>query len=601
MANRNFDSRVIIQRLQNRIYSRNLYNNNTTGQRIINNPQTTDGNSSRYVPYHEGAQTDYFRTLSGTTMISPGGIENIPPYPAPPVPVSTVPAAPSSLSATPGDTQVSISFTQGSPGGSPITNYEYSIDGGATYIPFSPPVTTSPVVITGLTNGTTYSIKLKAVNSFGSSAASSAVSATPATVPTAPTSLVATPGNAQVSVAFSQGSDGGSPILNYYYSTDDGVSFAELIPEDTASPIIITGLTNGTTYQIRLKAINLIGLSNTSDAVSATPIGPPDAPTSLVATPGNAQVSIAFTQGSDGGSAITNYKYSTNNGTTFTAFSPADTASPVVITGLTNGTTYQIKLQAVNLAGVSPASDAISATPIAPTIVSFSTVGSTSWTAPAGITSINYLVVGGGGGSGGGYDTGGGGGGGGGMVITGTLSVTPGTSYPIVVGGGGTAGISNRLALPETNGGDGSDSSFDTIVALGGGGGYASRAGPPNSAGGDAANDPDTASTGGHGGGSAGDANGAGGGGGGSAGNGSAGVSNAGGSGGVGTSSSILGFPLNFGTGGRGANGNSNFANGGVAGTPSTGNGARGGGAASSSDNDGAAGGSGIVVISYTP
>ena len=42
MANRNFDSRVVIQRLQNRIYSRNLYINNTTGQRLINNPQTTD-------------------------------------------------------------------------------------------------------------------------------------------------------------------------------------------------------------------------------------------------------------------------------------------------------------------------------------------------------------------------------------------------------------------------------------------------------------------------------------------------------------------------------------------------------------------------------
>ena len=93
MANRNFDSRVIIERLQNRIYSRNLYNNNTTGQRIINNPQTTDGNSSRYVPYYDGAQTEYFRTLSGTTMVSEGGTANIPPYPSVPV-TSTVPNAP---------------------------------------------------------------------------------------------------------------------------------------------------------------------------------------------------------------------------------------------------------------------------------------------------------------------------------------------------------------------------------------------------------------------------------------------------------------------------------------------------------------------------
>jgi hypothetical protein len=45
-------------------------------------------------------------------------------------------------------------------------------------------------------------------------------------------------------------------------------------------------------------------------------------------------------------------------------------------------------------------------------VLKFTSVGSTSWTAPAGVTSVEYLVVGGGGGGGNGYDTGGGGGGG---------------------------------------------------------------------------------------------------------------------------------------------------------------------------------------------
>lgn len=39
MSNRNFDSRVIIQRLQNQNYARNLYKNNVNGQGLINNPQ----------------------------------------------------------------------------------------------------------------------------------------------------------------------------------------------------------------------------------------------------------------------------------------------------------------------------------------------------------------------------------------------------------------------------------------------------------------------------------------------------------------------------------------------------------------------------------
>lgn len=89
----------------------------------------------------------------------------------------------------------------------------------------------------------------------------------------------------------------------------------------------------------------------------------PDAPTGLSATAGNNQVIISFTAGSDGGSAITNYKYSTDNGSTYTAFSPADTSSPVTITGLTNGTTYQIKLLAVNAIGDGAESDAVSVTP----------------------------------------------------------------------------------------------------------------------------------------------------------------------------------------------------------------------------------------------
>ena len=135
MANRNFDSSAIIQRLQNRIYSRNLYNNNTTGQRVINNPQTTDGNSSRYVLFHSGAQTEYFRTLEGTTMVSEGGTANIPPYPSIPATTttSTVPSAPTSLIATPGNAQVSVAFTQGFDGGSAITNYQYSINNGVTF------------------------------------------------------------------------------------------------------------------------------------------------------------------------------------------------------------------------------------------------------------------------------------------------------------------------------------------------------------------------------------------------------------------------------------------------------------------------------------
>jgi hypothetical protein len=97
----------------------------------------------------------------------------------PPAPTATAPLAPTITSGTSGNTEVFIAFTAGSDGGSSITNYKYSIDDGATFTAFSPATTTSPVTITGLTNGTTYDIQLKAVNAVGDGTASSSFSITP--------------------------------------------------------------------------------------------------------------------------------------------------------------------------------------------------------------------------------------------------------------------------------------------------------------------------------------------------------------------------------------------------------------------------------------
>ena len=278
---------------------------------------------------------------------------------------NTSPSAPTSLTATAGYGQASISFTAGSDGGSAITNYKYSLD-GTNYTALSPTDATSPVTITGLTNGTSYSIYLKAVNANGDSSASSAVSVTPSTTPSAPTSLTATAGNGQATINFTAGSNGGSAITNYKYSLD-GTTYTALSPTDATSPVTITGLTNGTSYSVYLKAVNANGDSSASSAVSVTPSTTPSAPTSLTATAGDGQATISFTAGSDGGSTITNYKYSTD-GTTYTALSPVDSSSPITIPGLTNGTVYTIYLKAVNASGDSSASSSVSVTPVAPVV-----------------------------------------------------------------------------------------------------------------------------------------------------------------------------------------------------------------------------------------
>lgn len=90
---------------------------------------------------------------------------------------------------------------------------------------------------------------------------------------------------------------------------------------------------------------------------------------------------------------------------------------------------------------------------------------STSFTVPDQVEVINeYLVLGGGGG--GGYSRAAGGGAGG--MITGTeLSVTPGESITVTVGGGGGKGTP---AAPK-QGSNGGESAFGSIKANGGGGG----------------------------------------------------------------------------------------------------------------------------------
>jgi len=190
-------------------------------------------------------------------------------------------------------------------------------------------------------------------------------------------------------------------------------------------------------------------------------LAPPETPTSLSATAlSTTSVSIAFTAGGANGSPITNYKYalSTNGGSTygsFTALDPADTTTPITISGLTQNTAYYIKLKAVNDMGDSVASSA----------VSISTLNAIT---------VDYLVVAGGGG--GGHDVGGGGGagglrstvtntGGGGALET-PLNMNYNTNYAIVIGNGGAG--DTDVAGTGTNGGN---SSFSTITSTGGGGG----------------------------------------------------------------------------------------------------------------------------------
>jgi titin len=282
-------------------------------------------------------------------------------------PAAQLPSTPTGVNVTPGNRSATVTFTAGAANGSAITNYQYSTDGGSTWMTPSPAVTSSPLIIPSLTNGNNYSVAIRAVNSVGAGIASATSLVTPAAqVPSTPTGINVIAGNHSATVTFTAGAANGSAITNYEYSTDGGSTWVVPSPAVTASPLIITGLTNGTTYNVVVRAVNGVGTSTPTSTSAVTPTAQvPGSPTGVNITPSAKQLTVSFTLGSDGGSPVTNIEYSLDGGVTWVTPSPAVTSSPLVISGLTNGTTYRVALRPINAVGSAVASSNVSATPTA--------------------------------------------------------------------------------------------------------------------------------------------------------------------------------------------------------------------------------------------
>ena len=312
-------------------------------------------------------------------------------------PTSTVvaPDTPSSLSATPGNRQVMLSWVQPS-GGAALTHYEYELDLSGTWT--STGGTATSYTVTGLTNGQSYTFRVRAVNSAGASTASGSQSATPTTtVPDAPESLSFTRGNRQVTLRWrAPPNDGGDPITHYEYEQDGSGTWISTGSTDTSHTV--TGLNNGQAYMFRVRAVNTLG-NGAVVTLEATPSPSsgrggggglrqtvPSAPRNLLAEGGGGQVKLTWeAPEDDGGSEITDYQYRINGKGRWISIGSTDTTHTV--TGLTNGTTYTFEVQAVNRIGRGRASNRAEATPMAPVALDFAHFANGT-----GITSEMVLV-----------------------------------------------------------------------------------------------------------------------------------------------------------------------------------------------------------------
>src|SRR5271165_5711679 len=270
-----------------------------------------------------------------------------------------VPPTPTGVNAAPGNAQVVLTWNASS--GATSYNVKRSTTSGAE-VTIATSATAS-YTDTAVTNGTPYYYEVSAVNSAGESANSGEVTATPVAPPTAPTGLTATPGNAQVALAWTAST--GATSYHVKRGTTSGGEVT--IATATTNSYTDTTVTNGTPYYYVVTAVNAVGESGNSNEASATPVAPPAAPTGLTATPGNEQVALAW-NASTGATSYHVKRGTTSGGESTTPIATATTNS-YNDTTVTNGTPYYYVVSAVNAGGESGNSNEATATPAAITNV----------------------------------------------------------------------------------------------------------------------------------------------------------------------------------------------------------------------------------------
>lgn len=283
---------------------------------------------------------------------------------------AVAPGAPTIGTATAGDTQASVTFTApASTGGAAIIPGGYTLTanpGGATGTGSS-----SPITVTGLTNGVAYTFTVTATNSVGTGAASAASnSITPASPQTI---TFGNPGTQNFGTSpnlsvLGGGASSTSGLAVTFTSATTGIC-------TITSGGVLTFISAGTCTINADQAgdSSYLPAPQVSRSFTVIPVVP-GAPTIGTALAGDTQASVAFSAPVNiGGSAITSYTVTV---------SPADVApingasSPIVVTGLTNGQAYTFTVTADNAAGTGPASAASnSITPAATQTITFNSPG----------------------------------------------------------------------------------------------------------------------------------------------------------------------------------------------------------------------------------
>lgn len=335
--------------------SYNVYYGTTSGVTIATGTKMVNATSPQVVTGLTDGTTYYFVVTAvnanGESVIS-SEVTATPQQP---------PASPTGIVVSGGDGKATVSWNYVT--GTTSYNIYYSTAAGVTIATGTKLANvTTPQVVTGLADGTTYYFVVTAVNAGGESGVSVEKSATPAATPQPPASpggIVASGGDSLVTVSWDTVT--GATSYNIYYGTSAGVTIANGTQvANVTSPQVVNGLINGTTYHFVVTAVNASGESGVSSEKSATPSAtpqPPGNPTGLKLTsPSAGQVSVTWNAVTGATSYNVYYLLAASQPTNAQVLAGAEQSSSsasLTLSGLTSGSTYYVLVTAVNAAGES--------------------------------------------------------------------------------------------------------------------------------------------------------------------------------------------------------------------------------------------------------
>ena len=277
-----------------------------------------------------------------------------------------------------GNTKLTVSFTPPAANGSAISKYTATCKGGFT--PAQKSSASSPILLTGLKNGTRYTCTVTATNAIGTGPASAgSAPIAPAAVPDAPAQPTITRGIGKIVVKFARPASNGTSITHYTAtctSSNQGRAGSRSGPK---SPITVAGLTNGRIYTCRVSASNAVGSSpHSAPSASVVTGAAPAAPHIISVVSGKARgptgpLLVSFKAGSNNGTPISSYRVRCIAVSDGSDHVNSSTGTPITVPGLITGHAYTCSVVAISASGTSGSSAALTTkvgTPSMPKITS---------------------------------------------------------------------------------------------------------------------------------------------------------------------------------------------------------------------------------------